>query len=495
MPGAVHRRDFLTLAAGLPFLARADSAGIIEIPSEIIEDKIRGGFLGQIVGDLNGLKHEMKYIQEPGNVQEYTPALPDGGWTDDDTDIEWPYILEIQKAGKLELPYPLITEVWKKHINRRIWCSHLYLRQLLDLGIDPPVTGRLEINPWADFNLSGQFVSESWGLISPGMPQTAARIGIHYTHVGVDGEPIQSTQMMDAMISAAFLTSDMDRILDAGAAALDPRSVMHEIMSDVRRWHRENPAEWRATRRLTKDKYCKFGGEDMRDRNGVWLNGASTIAALLYGGGDWVQTVRAAFNFGWDADNNAAASGTIAGVIKGNKWLQTQHWNIEDRYRNTSRDNVPGDETLTSYEDRLLALADINILGHGGTKTTSDGRSVYRIVAEKPANVEPLPDPKIQRARLGAQSKEQIEGDIIAASSQRERARGAYLGICLDFAPELKAQHTAEWTRAVQALAAYPRVMQVMFFESPIPAGEEIRRKALAAGLRAPSASIPGFSE
>ena len=44
---------------------------------------------------------------------------------------------------------------------------------------NPPLTGRIAINPWADFNLSGQFVSETWGLISPGMPQTAARIGIH----------------------------------------------------------------------------------------------------------------------------------------------------------------------------------------------------------------------------------------------------------------------------------------------------------------------------
>ena len=206
----------------------------------------------------------MKYILEPGKVEQYTPALPDGAWTDDDTDIEWPYILEIQRTRKLLIPYRRISEIWKEHINRRIWCSHLYLRQIMDLGIDPPLTGKIEINPWADFNLSGQFVSESWGLISPGMPQTAARIGIHYTHVSIDGEPIQSTQMIDSMIATAFLTSDMEKILDAGEAALDPASVMHQIMLDVRRWRQENPKDWRTTRRLTRDKYCKYGGQDMR---------------------------------------------------------------------------------------------------------------------------------------------------------------------------------------------------------------------------------------
>src|ERR1035437_7439651 len=105
----------------------------------------------------------------------------------------------------------------------------------------------------------------------------------------------------------------------------------------------------------------------MRDRNGVWLNGASTVAALLYGAGDWVQSVRSAFNFGWDADNNAAAVGTVLGVIKGHKWMLRQGWDIKDQYRITSRDNMADGETLTKYADRLLALAQLNIAAHGGT--------------------------------------------------------------------------------------------------------------------------------
>jgi hypothetical protein len=484
----MQRRSFLTLAAGLPLLAQSKRE--VEIPADVLEDKIRGGFLGQVVGDLNGLKHEMKYILEPGNVQEYTPALPDGAWTDDDTDIEWPYILEIQKTGEILLPYPRVSAVWKKHVNRRIWCSHLYLRQLLDLGIDPPLTGRIEINPWADFNLSGQFVSESWGLISPGMPQTAARIGIHYTHVSVDSEAVQSTQMVDAMIATAFLSSDLEKILDAGAAALDPHSVMSHIMSDVRQWYRENPRDWRATRKLTKDKYCKYGGQDMRDRNGVWLNGASTISALLYGDGDFVQTVRAAFNFGWDADNNAAASGAILGVLKGNKWLWSQGWDIKDKFRNTSRDDMPEDETVTSYGDRLIALAESNIRRRGGSKTTSNGRAVYRIPVESAANVEPVADLAAQHAAMRTQLAPEIERGIASGTSSREKARAAYLAVCLDLAPDLKRKYSREWAQAIDALGGYPRVLQVMFFESPMPAGENIRQKAIAAGLQKPAQKL-----
>ena len=486
----MKRRTFLTLAGSLPLLAQKQTRPMAEIPADVLEDKIRGGFLGQTIGDLNGLKHEMKYIAEPGDVQEYTPELPDGAWTDDDTDVEWPYIIEMQKSRNLLLPYPQITEIWKKHINRRIWCSHLYLRQIMDLGIDPPLTGRIEVNPWADFNLSGQFVSESWGLISPGMPQTASRIGVHYTHVSIDGEAIQSTQMIDSMIAAAFFTNDMEKILDAGAAALDPQSVMSRIMSDVRRWYRQNPKDWRATRKLTKDKYCKYGGRDMRDRNGVWLNGASTLSALLYGDGDWVQSVRAAFNFGWDADNNAAASGAILGVLKGSKWLWSQGWNVKDLYRNTSRDDEPENETITSYGTRLVALAEANITRQGGSKTTVNGKSVYRIPVEKAANVEPLPDLDKQHAALRAKFRSEIEKGVATGADSREKARAAYLAICLDFAPELKQRYPDQWPQALLALSGYPRVMQVIFFEAPFPAGESIRQKAIASGLVKPAESI-----
>ncbi len=461
----------------------------MEISADALEDKIRGGFLGQVLGDLNGLPHEMKYIAEPGSVAEYTPSLPDGAWTDDDTDVEWPYILEMQRTGTLLLPYSRIAELWKRHINRRIWCSHLFLRQLLDVGIEPPLTGRREVNPWAEFNLSGQFVAESWGLISPGMPRTAARIGLHYTHVSIDGEALQATQMIASMIATAFFTAGIERILDAGAAALDRKSVMTEIMADVRRWARENPKDWRATRRLTKEKYCRFGGQDVRDRNGVWLNGASTVASLIYGDGDFVQTVRHAFNFGWDADNNAAACGTILGVIKGNRWMMSQGWNIQDRYRNTSRDNVPEDETITLYAGRLVALAEKNILERGGSRAVAGGRPVFRIPAEEAANVEPLSDAEAARSALQSQMRADVDRGIASADTLRQ-ARACYLAICLDLAPEMKQRRPEEWMRAVRSLSGHPRMFQAIFYEAPFPAGDRLRERALAAGLQQPAAKI-----
>src|SRR6185503_17279969 len=95
------------LAVGSATLVRAQTPlppGTIEIPAAELEDKIRGGMLGQILGNLNGLPHEFKYIGEPGNVEQYTPSLPDGAHTDDDTDIEWVYLREIVRSRENMLP-------------------------------------------------------------------------------------------------------------------------------------------------------------------------------------------------------------------------------------------------------------------------------------------------------------------------------------------------------------------------------------------------------
>jgi len=458
----------------------AAAAQRVEAPAGIIQDKIRGGLLGQILGDLNGLKHEMKYIAEPGNVEEYTPGLPEGAWTDDDTDVEWVYVLEMERTGATLLAPGRITELWKKHINSRIWCSNQYLRQLMDLGIEPPLTGQIQFNPWSDFNLSGQFLSETFGLIAPGMPQTAARIGLNYTRVGIDGEPAQATQLFTSMIATAFLTQDINEILEAGLAALDRTSRLRQIVADVRRWHRENPNDWRTTRRLLKQNYSLYNGE-MQDRNGYALNAGSVIGALLYGQGDFVRTARHAFNFGWDCDNNAATAGTIVGVIKGNRWMMEQGWSIQDRFRNTSRDGMPADETITRFGDRLIRIAERVISEHGGEKTAT----VYRIRREKPGNVAPLANVERQSAELRSRLKAEIESGIAGATEQQ--ARAAYLAICLDLAQGLRAKHPEQWARALAALNGYPKVVQVLFFQSPMPAGDKLRARAVAAGLEKPA--------
>jgi len=460
--------------------------GTIDIPAEVLRDKIRGGLLGQLLGNLNGLPHEMKYIAEPGNVTTYTPSLPQGAWTDDDTDFEWVYIKVMQDEDRLLLPPERISRLWRERINTRIWCSNLYARQLMDLGIDPPLTGMSVFNPWADFNISGQFICETFGLIAPAMPRRAAEIGLNYTRVTIDGEPAQTTQLFTSMIATAFVENNVDAILDAGLSAIDPNSKISRIVRDVRRWHKEHPDDWRATRQRLKQTYGRYNGE-MRDRNGYELNTGSTVAALLYGRGDFIKTLITAFNFGWDADNNAATAGTILGVMKGYRWMLTQGWQIVDRYKNTTRENMPADETITSFADRLADLAEKVVVEQGGQRLTSDGRIVYRIRTQEPKCIQPMESPDVQTAALRETLKSEIRESITHPASKQQLARAAYYALCLDLADAVRKEHPQEWSQALAALSGYANVVQAIFHHSPTPLGDQLREKALAAGLQKPA--------
>jgi len=465
-------------------------AAMVEMSAESLRDKIRGGLLGQLLGNLNGIPHEMKYIHEPGAVTDYVPALPEGARTDDDTDFEWVYIVEMQNRNKLLLDHAEIAQLWRQRINRRIWCSNQYARQLMDLGLEPPLTGNILLNPWADFNISGQFLCETFGLLGPAMPQTASRIGLHYTRVAIDGEPAQTTQLFNSMIATAFVSEDLNDILHAGMAALDSSSRLLSLIRQVHRWQAEFPDDWKATRLRIKEAYSQVNG-GMRDRNGYELNTAATIAALLYGEGDFVRTLQHAFNFGWDCDNTAATAGTIIGVTKGYRWMMAQGWQIVDRYHNTTRDHMPQDETITSFADRLIDLAEAVIVSRGGSRVKKDGRLVYRIFPEAPANVAPLYHRTNLQELMEREWKEEIEQNLLSMDTQLQ-ARAAYLAICIDLAASLAKAHPQAWQQALKALQqAYPQIGQVLFFHSPVPAAEPLREKMLRAGFVAPSRREP----
>ena len=463
----------------------AEPGRMAEMPADVLRDKIRGGMLGQILGNLNGLPHEMKYIDEPGNVEHYTPSLPEGARTDDDTDFEWVYIVAMQKENQLFISPAQIAQLWRQRINKGIWCANHYARHLMDLGLEPPLTGSTALNPWAEYNISGQFLCETFALLAPGMPQTASRIGLNYTTVAIGGEPAQTTQLFCTMIASAFFTDDMEKLLDAGVAALDPKCNTRQVVQNVRKWHREHPQDWRATRRLLRDTYTQAKG-GMRDKNGYELMTGSTVAALLYGKGDLPETLRIAFSFGWDADNSAATAGAIVGVMRGYRSMLAREWKIIDRYKNTTRDQMPLDETITSFADRVIDLAEKVLADNGGGRSLSPTGPVYRIRTEDPGNIAPLADAAQQTSELRTKLQPAIEAGILTPKTEQERARSAYLAICLDLAPALQKDHPAEWQKAIDALKPYTTVVSNIYDAPPTPLALALRTRAAAAGLAKP---------
>ncbi len=228
------------------------------------------------------------------------------------------------------------------------------------------------------------------------------------------------------------------------------------LLATVRQWHQRFPDNWQQARTLLRDTYTKENG-GMRDRNGTELNTGAIILALLYGKGDFAATLQQAFNLGWDADCNAATVGTILGAMHGYRAMLAKGWKIVDRYTNTSRDNMPMNETITSFADRLIELFELVNAEQGGKRGVVNGQMMYTIHTQPPAPVIFIRDQEQLTPKLPALAKD------IASGNGLQQARAAYTAICLGYDSALYKADPASWQAAVTQLNAYWKVMQNIY--------------------------------
>ena len=354
--------------------------------SELL-DRIRGGWAGQMIGDIQGLPFEFKYKNAPGPLPDFVPNLPRCK-SDDDTDVEWVNLMAMDRLGVLEVPYPELAREWIRSINRNIWVSNKTARELMGQGILPPWTSHGALNPHARYNLSGQFCAESYGFLAPGLPAASARIGAHYTHITVRGEPIQACAYWTSMVSLAFFERDIERLADRSLGAVDPASQHAEMVKDILAWYRAAPEDWIATRAKIQKK---FRDERHWNMNATVTNGGLVLAALLYGKGDFALTLRLAFALGYDADCNAATCGAILGVMHGARSLEAHRgWVLPTIYENRTRDGLPKTQTMDEVVAVTARLAEKVILANGGKREGDRDAMVYRLPVREPALLEHL---------------------------------------------------------------------------------------------------------
>ncbi len=161
-------------------------------------------------------------------------------------------------------------------------------------------------------------------------------------------------------------------------------------MTDVLRWHAENPTDWRATRQKVHEKYYRYRRGDYEAPVSVvssLVNGVCGIMALLYGEGDFMRTVGIGVSARYDCDNQAATCGGLMGVMHGAKaipqalthdCLPRGRWEkpFNDTYINYTRDGLPIHNRISDIVERIANVAEQAILREGGRKIERDGEVV-----------------------------------------------------------------------------------------------------------------------
>lgn len=371
-----------------------------EISEEELLDKFSGFWIGQIVGNYVGFPFENNYVDEAipvfvdriytyaddpsldinrEDLRGFIPILAaavEGAFSDDDTDIEFVTLHAVEKYG-LDITYAEITEMWKRHINRKIWVANRTARNLMEHGLVAPDTGRKENNEnW--FQIDPQLVNEIWSAFYPGMTEKAGERALWGARITNDDWGTHPTIAYAVMISAAFFESDVEKLVQMAIKAVPNEGPFAEGMRDVAKWYKKYD-DWRDTRKRIHDKYYAYKRGSYEAPVSVVSslnNGLCGIMAVLYGEGDFVKTVGIATSAGYDCDNQAATCGGLIGVLQGaggipdrlTKNVANHEWQkpFNDLYVNYSRDDLPTATRISDIVARIAAVAKTAILENNG---------------------------------------------------------------------------------------------------------------------------------
>jgi hypothetical protein len=285
---------------------------------ETLEDKVRGGWVGQMVGVTYGAPTEFRYLQRiMEDPREWNPEELKGALNQDDLYVEMTFAEVMDRVG-LDATTAQYGEAFRD-TKYNLWHANLAARRLLRRGVASPKSGHPDHNLHAndiDFQIESDFI----GLMCPGLPRAAQQYADRVGRVMNYGDGVYGGVFVSAMYSEAFFESDPRKVVEAGVAALPPGSVYAQVLRDVLKWSAENP-DWKRTWQLIQDKWdrddpCPDGA--LRPFNiDASLNGAYIALGLLYGGGDFFRTMDVSMRAGQDSDCNPSNAAGVLGVMIG----------------------------------------------------------------------------------------------------------------------------------------------------------------------------------
>jgi len=345
-------------------------------------DKVRGAWIGELIGNYSGLPYEFKFNENPGNDESITFVVRENWETDDDNSLEWLDIHIMEQYGFDTVTYRQISREWIDHCKEAIWVANYNARLNMLKGILPPYSGQKKNNKdWA--SIDAQIECEIFGQIAPGMIDNALGRTDYWARVTNDDYAVDTAKFYAAICSEAFFESDPAKTIEKVKSKFGSSSTVYKMASDVQAWCAKYP-DWKDTRKQIKDKY---------NENPAYarLNFCSTLMSLLYGKGDFKSTIQIAILAGWDCDCNAATVGAILGAIKGFSGLPADLTaKCGDKYKNTNRAGLK-DDTVSNIALRIQTIAEKNIVARGGSIVGSGESKKYVIVdgAFTPPKIEP----------------------------------------------------------------------------------------------------------
>ena len=307
----------------LATLALAAPAPERRLSKAALEDKIRGGWAGQMIGVSYGAPTEFrsngKIIE--GNLNHYLDWSPErlkNAIDQDDLYVEMTFAEVMDKVG-LEATTEHYGAMFKDS-KYQLWHANAGARRTLNRGIASPMSGHPKHNLHAD-DIDFQIESDFIGLMTPGLPREANKYADRVGRVMNWGDGLYGGMFFAGMYSAAFFETDPRKVVEQGVRSIPADSAYGRIIADVLAWSAQHPDDWTKTWGLLQEKWDK---DDLCPDGALApfnidakLNGAYVALGLLYGRGDFAKTLEVSTRAGQDSDCNPSSAAGILGVMLG----------------------------------------------------------------------------------------------------------------------------------------------------------------------------------
>ncbi len=307
-------------------ITTAQKTKTITITTSSLQDKIKGGWAGQTIGVTFGGPVEFRF--NGTMINDYQPIIWYDGYIKktmeeipglyDDLYMDLTFVDVFEKKG-LDAP---IEEHAKAYANAGyvLWHANQAGRYNIMNDISAPQSGHWLNNPHAD-DIDFQIEADFSGLMAPGMPNTAAKIGDGIGHIMNYGDGWYGGVYVGAMYSIAFTATDINYVVREALKTIPPQSTFYKCIADVIAWHDQYPTDWKQTWFEIQKKWS----DDIGCPDGVFnafnidakINAAYIVLGLLYGQGDFTKTMEISARAGQDADCNPSSAGGILGTLVG----------------------------------------------------------------------------------------------------------------------------------------------------------------------------------
>lgn len=352
-----------------------------------MQDKIKGGWVGQVAGVCWGGPTEFRWNNAliPDNkIPAWTPSDINSAFNGlgDDLYVEIPFLDAMLANG--------VNCHWQKFGDQfaattfELWHANKRGRDNLRDGLPLPWSGHYRNNCEYD-DLDYQIEADYAGIIAPGLPMAAAEIAWRGGHAINWGNGVYAGVFVAAMHARAYTATSIADITQAGRLSIPYGTKFRTMIEDC--FSQKNSGQtftqaWTFITQKYRRTTAVFADADPDDDCNYIdanQNSAYILLGLLYGNGNFEESMRLSMKCGADSDCNPSSVGGILGNYYGLA-------GIPDKFKSAINYNLPYPNsqgtTLQHLINRSEVLARQIVRMAGGAITGSGASETWVIPAQ-----------------------------------------------------------------------------------------------------------------